>query len=246
MKKYTEEFIVPCYESDLNMIMTPNAFLDHAQEIAQRNAQELGFGRDDLIKNNTAWVLSRIHVKFHKLPHWRDEVNMKTWHKSTDTLYYFRDFTMHDNMGNLLASATTSWLVIDLESRRLTRSQELARKYEKCLPEDAIVEVAPKLKMPRDVEPEEVYVHHVRYTDIDVNGHVNNVKYAVWSMDAVPYEIVSKRQVKDLKINFNHEAKLNDDVQIFRTMVETEDGGLLYTIEGRVQDKVSFITELEF
>lgn len=251
MKKYVEEYYLPCYESDMNMIMTPYAFLDHAQEIANRSAEELGFGRNELMKNDCAWILSRMHVIFHQMPHWQDKISLKTWHKGMRSLFYMRDFSLHDYMGNLLVSATSSWLVLNLETRRISRSHELAERYAECIEEDAIEESAPKLMLPDDAKEkmELAKIHNVCYSDIDGNRHVNNVKYVVWAMDAIGMDITSKKSVKELKINFNHEIKPGDRVEIYKESRETENG-LLFTVAGIVTGSTektpSFIAELLF
>ena len=54
--------------------------MDLAQEAAGLHAVELGFGYEDLIKNNTAWILSRVNIKFVDTPIWRDDITLTTWH----------------------------------------------------------------------------------------------------------------------------------------------------------------------
>ena len=61
--KYKENHTIACYEADANQLLKPIAMLDWMQEIAGRDATKLGFGYDNLIQNNTAWVLSRTHVR---------------------------------------------------------------------------------------------------------------------------------------------------------------------------------------
>ena len=69
--KYNENHTIACYEADANQLLKPIAMLDWMQEIAGRDATKLGFGYDNLIQNNTAWVLSRTHVRFHQYPQYK-------------------------------------------------------------------------------------------------------------------------------------------------------------------------------
>ena len=80
-EKYNQKYTIACYEADANQLLKPTAMLDWMQEVAGRDATRLGFGYNDLIQNQTAWVLSRTHVRFHQYPKWRDIVHLKTWHK---------------------------------------------------------------------------------------------------------------------------------------------------------------------
>jgi acyl-ACP thioesterase len=218
--------------------------MNMAQEAAGRHAVYLGFGYDDLIKTNTAWILSRVHVEFIDTPKWREEITLNTWHKGLNRLFFLRDFVLTDNEGRERVKATTSWLVLNLETRRLVRDPKLMEDGTICT-ENALETPADKVQMPKDVEPELVRTHHVSYSDIDTNGHTNNAMYMQWSMNSVGYDITSTRPVKEFTINFNHETKAGDYVEIYRASVEKEDGLHVY-VEGKVDGQSSYCVEIVF
>ena len=245
MAIHSIDHTIACYEADANKMMRPTAMLDMMQEAANTNASSLGFGYDELIATNTAWVLSRIHLRFNRYPQWRDKVNLKTWHKGIAKLFYLRDFILSDSNGDTLAVATSSWLIIDLNTRRLVRNSDLASSPEKCTKEDAIAEPANKVVLPVDIEPELVRKHPVTWSEIDTNGHVNNVDYVVWAIDAVKTEDIKEHQLKELLINYDAEVRPGDVVKISRVRIENEEG-ITYYITGRVADKQNFTVKLTF
>lgn len=244
MIKYTEKHTIPCYDTDAAWRLKPTSFMNMAQEAAGRHAVHLGFGYDDLIKNNTAWILSRVHVEFIDTPKWREDITLNTWHKGLNRLFFLRDFVLTDNEGRERVKATTSWLVLNLESRRLVRDPKLLEEGTVCN-ENALENPADKVQMPKDVEAELVRRHVVSYSDIDTNGHTNNAMYMQWSMNAVGYDITSSKPVKEFTINFNHETKAGDEVEIYRAAVEKEDGLHVY-VEGRIGDTSSYCVEIVF
>lgn len=215
-----------------------------AQEAAGQHAVYLGFGYDDLIVSNTAWILSRLNIKFLDTPLWRDEITLTTWHKGLNRLFYIRDFVLTDKDGKERVKATTSWLVMNLENRRLVRDPKLVDMDGICT-DDAIETPADKVQMPKDIEAEYVMDHRVSYSDVDTNSHTNNAMYMQWAMDTVEYEIASTRPVKEVTINFNHETKAGDIVSLYRTSVEKEDG-LHVFVEGRLGDVSTFCVEITF
>jgi acyl-ACP thioesterase len=147
-----------------------------AQEAAGQHAAHLGFGYDDLIKSNTAWILSRVHIEFVDTPKWKEDVVLKTWHKGLNRLFYLRDFIMTDSEGRERVKATTSWLVLNLETRSLVRDPQLMEDGTVC--SDNVIETpADKVVMPKDIEPEHVMDHVVSYSDVDMLGHTNNAMY---------------------------------------------------------------------
>ena len=241
-KTFSRDYTITCYEADANQLVRPTAMLDLMQEAANVNASTLGFGYDEMMNSNTAWVLSRIHVKFNSTPRWRDEVNLKTWHKGVSKLFYLRDFILSDKEGNPMVLATTSWLIIDMNTRRLVRNNDLALSDTAM---HAIETPADKVVVPVDIEPELVRKHPVTWSEIDTNGHVNNVKYAVWALDAVKPEDIKERPLKELLINYDAEVMPGDVVKISRVRQETEEG-IVYYITGKVSDKQNFSVKLVF
>ena len=241
-KTFSKDYTITCYEADANQLMRPTAMLDLMQEAANVNASTLGFGYYEMMNSNIAWVLSRIHVKFNSTPRWRDEVNLKTWHKGVSKLFYLRDFILSDKEGNPMVLATTSWLIIDMNTRRLVRNSDLALSDTAM---HAIETPADKVVVPVDIEPELVRKHPVTWSEIDTNGHVNNVKYAVWALDAVKLDDIKERPLKELLINYDAEVMPGDVVKISRVRQETEEG-IVYYITGKVSDKQNFSVKLAF
>ena len=242
MIRFTEKLTIPCYDTDAAWRLKPSSFMNLAQEAAGRHAVYLGFGYDDLIKTNTAWILSRVHVEFPDTPKWRENITLTTWHKGLNRLFFLRDFILTDDQGRERVKATTSWLVLNLETRRLVRDPGLMEDGTVCT--DNVIETpADKVAMPKDVDPEFVMEHKVAYSDVDTNGHTNNAMYMQWAMDAVDYELASSRPVKEFTINFNHETKAGETVSIYRTLVEKEDGIYVY-VEGRLPEASAFIVEI--
>lgn len=244
MKKYIQNHKIACYDTDAAWRLKPASFMNLAQEAAGNHAVYLGFGYDDLIKTNTAWILSRVHVEFIDTPLWREDITLTTWHKGLNRLFFLRDFILTDKDGKERVKATTSWLVMNLETRRLVRDPGLMEDGTVCT-ENALETPADKVQMPKDMEPEHIMDHVVAYSDIDTNAHANNAMYMQWAMDAVGYELTSTRPVKWFTINFNHETKAGDAVAMYRAIVEKEDG-LHVFVEGRMAEVSAFCVEIVF
>ena len=244
--KFCQKLTVPCYETDASFCLKPASFMDMAQEIAYWAAQELGFGYDDLQKHKTAWVLSRMHIHFGNPPRWRDEVLLKTWHKGQDGLFFLRDFELLDREGRQAVTATSSWLVMDVETRRLVRNPQESGLLQggSAGAGDAIAEPAPKVVLPKDAEPEEAGIHVVSYSDVDILGHANNARYVVWAMDCIGYDTLLQYRVGDLYVVFNKETVPGGTVRLYRTRTERE-GTVVFHVEGRVDGKAAFCVQID-
>lgn len=243
-KRLTQKFIIPCYHANASWRLKPSAFMDIAQEAANLHATELGFGYDDMIRTRTAWVLSRMHIIFHKTPLWRDEVVFHTWHKGLERLFYLRDFLMQDQNGDKLVSATTSWLVLNLDTRRLVRDPDLMDENTRCH-DNAVESPCDKVQMPKDLQSEHVHDHVVAYSDVDMNGHTNNAVYVLWAMNMIDYQTAVERPVRELRINFNHETLPGDVVSLYKAVRESDES-IIYYVEGKVNGTSAFCVEITF
>lgn len=244
MNRLIQKHTIPCYQTDSKWRLKPASFMDLAQEAANTHAATLGFGYDDLIQSRTAWVLSRVNIHFIKSPLWRDEVTLTTWHKGLERLFFLRDFILTDKEGNECIKATTSWIVLNLDTRRLVRDPKLMDEGTICS-DNALETPAGKVQMPKDIEAEFVMDHIVSYSDVDLLGHTNNAMYMHWAMDALDYSLTSDRPVRELTINFNHETKAGEKVEVYRSEVEKEDGLHIF-VEGKVENVSSFCVEFIF
>lgn len=244
--KFFQDIEVPCYDVDARFRMKPASFMDFAQELGNSAADGIGFGFDYLQKNGVAWVLSRMHFHFDKAPRWRDALTLSSWSKGPDGLFFLRDFRLEGPEGESYVRCTSSWLLVDTVAHRLFRDPIgagiLATGGEDS--DDAIEERAPKITMPKGVEPEEAGTVVSSYSDIDFLGHTNNARYAVWSMDAIPYEDASSLAVTDFYINFNHEVRPGERVILRRVRTATPDGGADFCVEGLLEGHNCFTARI--
>ena len=81
MKSLTTRYTLRTSDVDIRKNYKAFAFMSMAQEMANRHASRIGFGYDDLIRDNISWVVSRMRVKYLEAPKWEDEIQFSTWHK---------------------------------------------------------------------------------------------------------------------------------------------------------------------
>ena len=248
--RFSKDSTIPCYQTDASFHLKAASFMDMAQELAYWAAQELGFGYDDLKKHHTAWVLSRMHIHFADPPLWHDETTLYTWHKGLDGLFFLRDFELRkkgdrdfSDKSKALVRCTSSWIVMDVDSRRLVRSDrvlDMVPETTQCK-DDAIKVPCGKVAMPRGIQAEPVSSRTVSYSDIDILGHTTNARYMVWALDCIDYGRISGSQISDIKINFNKETRPGDTISLY---LYEEDGTIF--IEGRHEGVPCFCASIVF
>lgn len=252
--RFIQDSVVPCYATDASFHLKPVSFMDMAQEMAYQAASRLHFGYDDLQTHHTVWVLSRFRFIFNNPPVWRDEVSISTWHKGLEGLFFMRDFELRAkgdtdfaDKSKALVSGTSSWLIMNEQTRRLVRSDVIAKElpFETSCLDDAIKEPCPKITLPKGSEPVLARKHTVSYSDVDIIGHTNNARYIVMAMDCIDREITFGRLIKEVAINFNKETRPGEEIELYSVSEEAENE-LIFTIEGRVEGRSCFCARIIF
>jgi acyl-ACP thioesterase len=227
---FTKEFQISSYHLNPKKQARLTALASFFQEIAYHHANQLGFGYSDLQKNKTMWVLSRLRIRINRYPVWDEEIKVETWHRGMERLFGMRDFRILDQAGDVLAVASSAWLIVDMESRRPVRPDESTLQSSK---REASVFGEPLEKITMPDTCDELDVHAVVYSDLDVMGHVNNVKYVEWCIDhALPVGSVDA-EIGEFEINFLHEALPGDQVVICGSV---QPGSDAYFIARRKED----------
>ena len=179
---------------------------DLLQETAGNQALKLNFDISQLREQNLTWMLHRLHVKMDAFPSWRDEISIKTWPSSGDTLRAYRDFEIMVANDQRIGKCLSYWLMINVESRRPVRIPEDVLKM---APADVehVLEVQ-KGRIDFDKEPSGSQQFRVRRSDLDMNEHVNNVKYIEWALDALPAD----HRCSEIDIEFLAECTEGDEL----------------------------------
>lgn len=141
-----------------------------------------------------------------RYPDWRETITIQTWPSSGDGLRAYRDFLILDSDGNTIGKSLSYWLMMDIESRRPTR-----------IPKE-ILEMAPKntdhvlplsdAHFSAIDNSDSSQTFTVRKSDLDLNKHVNNVKYIEWALSCLPDD----RKVNEIDIKFMAESVLGDSI----------------------------------
>lgn len=245
-KKLVEPMCAPSFSTDSHNVLTPTYFMQILEDRGGLHANLFNMGYDNLIKERLAWVVSRLHIHFVRPLKWREDFIFSTWHRGQEGgLFYRREAKMSTPDGEDIIQATTGWLLLNIDTRSMVRHYEVAESEDTICLDKAVEESAPRLRIPASVQMQLAYVHPVMKSDIDRNGHVNNTKYAQMAMNALPDELCTEKGIKDFYINFVHESKPNDklDIYIGEDMAASEDGRVFY-VEGKVEGKTSFLVKI--
>ena len=212
MEKGRYQFKVRSYECGPDGRATLPTVCNFLQEAASLHAASLGFGKGDFAAagENISWVLTRMVVKMSRYPVWEDELTVETFPRGGRKIVAWRDFEVKDAKGETLGVASSEWMIIDLATRKIHAIPEtvFAANDSGNVPVLGLEPFA-KFRFPADAATGRPEAFRAMKSQIDLNGHVNNVHYVGWMLE--PCE---SRCPAEMEVVFRSETFAGDEVRV--------------------------------
>ncbi|CAO2192363.1 unnamed protein product [Urochloa humidicola] len=221
--RYQQTLVVRSYEVGPDKTATMETVLNLLQETALNHVWMSGLLGDGfgathgMIKNNLIWVVSRMHVQVDQYPIWGEVLDIDTWVGSSGKNGMRRDWLIRGrNSGDVFVRATSTWVMMNKETRRLSKMPEEVRGEiapwfidRHAIEEEAnekIIKLDSNAKyVDSDLKP--------KRSDLDMNHHVNNVKYVRWMLETLPDHFLQQHQLSSIILEYRKECGSSDVVQ---------------------------------
>lgn len=187
---------------DMRSRIFPSSVLDLFQDTAGEHAAALGIGYRDLSTKKLCWMLARVAYRVIKQPRLFSDVVVKTWPIESRRVEFDRDYAVYDESGELLIVGSSQWVVLDVtdrESPRIVPARDFGMGLDEYITERAMekpfVRIAPSFET-----EDEAYFTQSSYTDIDTNGHVNNIRYSSFVLNAL--DLPPEKEITSFRLDF--------------------------------------------
>ena len=224
---------------DMRNRILPSSVLDLFQDAAGEHASSLGVGYYDLMPENKCWMILRLRYEVIKQPEIFSDVIVRTWPVESRRIEFDRDCVITDTDGNILIKGTTQWAILDVSDRdkpQLVMARSFDLGIEEYISERALEgrfeRIAPNFAA--DGDP---YVTRSGYTDIDTNGHVNNIKYANFILNAL--DLPADKEITAFRIDYVKEIMDGNEISVFS---HADEGTVI--CRGESCGNVNFIAKL--
>jgi medium-chain acyl-[acyl-carrier-protein] hydrolase len=232
---WIEDYKIRFYEVDRYKKVTIQTLCNYIQESAANHIFSLGVGLPHLNAEKRTWILSRLLIRIHKLPKHGDQIKLKTWQVGVKKLFALRDFSLVDRYDDRVADATSCWLVINIEKRIPERCDAYVDKMMPVAHMRAI-DAMPS-KIPSFCGFEYISSTTVRKSDLDMNRHVNNVKYIEWLFEGLPDPVFQNLKMTLLEINYLNETNYGDTIEIHTRRFENEQNTFIHRFINKTIEK---------
>lgn len=223
------------YEAGPDQRTTMITVANLLQEIASNHAVAMwgrsqeGFATDPtLVDAGLIFVMTRLQIQMDSYPRWGDVVEVETWFQQVGRLGAQRDWVIRDGVtGRQLGRATSTWVMINMRTRRFSKIPDEIRTrcalFQLQPPVNAIPTPYTRLKIP-EIEIQSAMkgpMQIARRSDMDMNGHINNVTYLAWAVETVPLDVYTDCHLYQIEVDFKAECHSGDALCCFADRQDT-------------------------
>ena len=210
----TYQFVAEPFHVDFTGKLTMGVLGNHLLNCAGFHASERGFGIAEINENHYTWVLSRLAIELEDMPRQYEDFAIHTWIENVYRLFTDRNFELVDKDGKTIGYARSVWAMISMETRKpadlLTLHGESLNQY--VSDRECPISKPNRVKV---VQGNPVAEYLTKYSDIDINGHVNSIKYIEHILDLFPMETFKQKSIRRFEVSYVAESYYGDMLSFY-------------------------------
>ena len=210
----TYQFVAEPFHVDFTGRLTLGVLGNHLLNCAGFHAAERGFGMATVNEENYTWVLSRLAIEMEEMPVQYESFSIDTWVEDVYRLFTNRNYAIRDKDGRPIGYARSVWAMINMHTRRpidlLSVNGGSIRDFICDAP--CPIDTPSRIKVDTG---EETASLRAKYSDIDVNGHVNSIRYIEHILDLFPLEMYRTQRVRRFEMAYVAESYYDDTLSFY-------------------------------
>ena len=201
---YQMKMKIPFDMADMNgHIKLPDVILLSLQ-VSGMQSINLGVSDKDVLEQyNLVWIITDYDIDVVRLPRFAEEITIETEALSYNRLFCYRRFNIYDEAGQELIHMMATFVLMDRDSRKVHAVEpEIVAPYQSDFDKKLI-------RGPKYESLEEPFSkdYHVRFYDLDMNGHVNNSKYLDWIFEVMGADFLTQYIPKKINLKYVKEVR---------------------------------------
>lgn len=206
------------FHCDFNHRLFMGHLGNHLLNAADFHSRERGFGMDYLNAINKTWVLSRLAVSMDEMPQQYEPFYVETWVESVMRFFTNRNFRVVSKDGQkIFGYGRSIWAMIDTQTRQPCNLLDIRNgsilNYVEAERENPMERLS-RVRMGNEAE----FVRGIDtcYSDVDINGHINSVKYIDHVLDLFPLDWYKTHRLQRFDIAYVAESHCGDRLNFYR------------------------------
>lgn len=233
---FDKQFELRYFEMNKLGVATPTIILALLEETAADHCYSIDHSLFDLVKKNVGWVLVSGVLQIDRYPDYKEKITIRTWLSSYSSIKGYRENIIFDEKQQIIGRARGLWVFFDIEKRKpipiFKDIKEKWRFYDKeCINKN----------IKKKIEPinflDDAKQFKVNRFDMDMNKHVNNIRYLQWVIESIPEAIVDNYYLHEIDGRFIDEAQYGDTI-LSATSKDKMENSFKHTIKIEGSNKV--------
>ncbi len=241
------EFMAEPFHCDFSGRLFMGHLGNHLLNAADFHSTARGFGMKRLMAEKRSWVLSRLAIEMTEMPQQYTHFCVETWVESAMRFFTSRNFRVVEQQDvkvaddasrpdqghgsgkepvapKVLGYGRSIWAMIDTETRQPTdilavdngAINEWIEKDHPCpIQKGGRVRMGDSAELVRTID--------TYYNDVDINGHINSVKYIEHVLDLWPIDWYRSHAIRRFEIAYVAEAHAGDSLSFYREKIADAD-----------------------
>lgn len=210
------EFMAEPFHCDFSQHLFMGHLGNHMLNAADFHSTDRGFGMKYLLTIQRSWVLSRLAIEMEEMPPMYTKFSVETWVESAMRYFTSRNFAVVGDDGKTYGYGRSIWAMIDTESRQPTDIYAIDNgAIEQWIDKDKPCPIDKGGRVKMGDEAELVRTIETYYNDVDINGHINSVKYIEHVLDLWPLDWYREHQIRRFEIAYVAEAHQGDRLSFY-------------------------------
>jgi len=184
-------------------------------QAATIHAQQRGFGYEEISKDCSAWVLSRLSIEMLEYPGYDQDITIETWIEDVTRFFTQRCLRFLNQHGKVIGYAKTIWAAIDMQTRRPKDLLSWRPDLMEYIDTSIECPIEKPAKIP-EVNGEPVMGYSVRYSDIDINRHMNSIKYMEHTLNIFDLEMFRKNDIRKFEMVYLAEGIFGEKLKLYK------------------------------
>lgn len=177
----------------------------HDQYLRQQLNQEF-------LEPNQSWVITQNQLCKEGSFDETSEVTVTT-RVTQANRFFIQRFYEYFQHNKRIATMTTQFVAIDLQTRRLVRLNVMQQSLKEVI-DPEYKKALPQLNAKSNEQIEDYFQPVIEDSDIDINNHVNNLIYLRWVLNHAQKAGLSLEAIQQIDIKYSQELMADDKVTI--------------------------------
>lgn len=213
MKRYMHIYPLTLADIDPDKQMTAGAVLCYFQDTIARFLSEFRVGAFDLMEEGITWMICEFHSHFDRLPFWPGTARVEVFVSELSTVKVYVDFLMRDDRRNIFARGSSTWLMVDVQSRKMLPCHCVPRFVTLYDEQNRVPHGRYDFRPIRQEEAVSFSDHTITEAETDFNGHMSNRDYVRLAMGIIRPLAGPDRCIRELHAKFLQECHTGETLR---------------------------------